>query len=950
MKKALILVLLLLTLTLTSCGKNYLVTFDTQGGTPIEAVEVKKRNKVERPADPTKDGYQFIEWQLNGETFDFDTKIKEDITLVAVWKQTGPTSLAAPTNVVISGNTITWNAVNGATEYEVYVDGAKHTTKTTSLNFDFSNSPLSAVVVVAKCGNVVSSQSEPTIYEKTYTKDEIYDVLGGQVSIDKIEQYPEVFNTCAQVVTKYNIDMNIFYGDYIENIYQYAKTHRPIDLVLAGLTVMHSALSNDPYYQPEAPTKYHYYTEELKYLYNEMCQKGLIENTTSDPYEHDKFILFVVPCIMSSISIGKDNYDNAKELILDMLYNGYQNVKIERVGNGYLVTRTILNKQMLFTDEELNKFLQYFRSLGYDSWLYQNKYKVKEAASFYLDTLESYQAIKNILVENEKISKELLADITMDKDSLNQIILDLIDAYEIVLGYEEKVEQLINDFKTADSEDKINLLVEDAKNFSEQVSDLIKDTLPTKEEVDELMDLVKYAKTLLLELDSYVATDFAEYIVNVEKAISVLEAGLNDAITLTNKVLDIVDKIEVNELKNALSFATNLTTDLPKEVVDLGKKLFSELTKVIGDFEFSSGLVDLNAIELFNQILISGGSPDAIGVIELVGGLDLTQKEIDLVIKEAYNFIYYILKYDFNPIIDLLTNQETSEDYLLMLSDKIDHLFGYAFEYVTKDLIKKYESYIINGFENNGYDTSYYQVLLDNLEAFKKYFKINTVCSIISSLRYELSMSSHTECKVIFYYLKQSSNQDVKSMAQAYVQTSIKFNDLTSDYYNDYLNSPIISDFQGTMSILEKLLEKQEFELTQTELDLIASYRYNHVFDYAEWSYPTMVEITFDDNNQQIIFSIKDQYDSQYDFYDLQRNVEFIVVTNDFGVYNYYTYIDLNDDDEYILPYQTIYNIIGTDKLSKCVKIYIEYVWFSFGPSSSGDSNLKGSDLTHIIK
>ena len=655
MKKALILILLVLTLTLTSCGKKYTVVFDTQGGTPIETVEVKKRDKVDRPSDPTKEGYLFVEWQLDGETFDFDTKIKEDITLVAVWKQTGPTSLDTPTNVVINGNTISWNAVNGATEYEVYIDGVKHTTNTTTLNFDFSKTPLTAVTVIAKSGKVASKQSEPVIYEKTYTSEELYEIFEGKVDMDEIHEYFEAYNTGAQVIKKYNIDIDRLGGEWVD-IIQYVKENRPIDLVLAGIIFMQSLIPFAPGFQPMEPTE-DLYSEELTHFYNELCQNGLIENTTSDPYEHDKFILFVVPCIMSSSDIGKDSHDNAQELILDILYYGYPNVKIERVENGYLVTRTILNKQMLFTDEELNKINQYFRHLDYDSWLYQNQNEVREAARNYVNSLERYHGMKKIIDENEKISKELLTDITMDKDSLNQIIQDLIDAYEVVLGYEDKIDQLINDFENADSEAKINLLVEDAKNFSEQVADLIKDTLPTQEEIDKLLGLVKHAKTLVLYIDSYMAADFAEYILNIENTITLLDAALNDAVALTNKVLNIVEKLEVEELKTALEFSTNLTTDIPKEVVDLVKKLFSEITKIVGEFEFSSGLFDLSSLEIVNQILISGGSSDAIGVIELLSGLDLSQKEIDLVIAEAYEFIDYILKYDFNSIIVLLVNQ-----------------------------------------------------------------------------------------------------------------------------------------------------------------------------------------------------------------------------------------------------------------------------------------------------
>ena len=89
MRKNIILgiILLFLTVALTSCGKKYTVTFDTQGGTAIESVEVKKKKTIQKPTDPTKEGYTFVEWLLEGETFDFNTKITEDITLIAKWNQ-----------------------------------------------------------------------------------------------------------------------------------------------------------------------------------------------------------------------------------------------------------------------------------------------------------------------------------------------------------------------------------------------------------------------------------------------------------------------------------------------------------------------------------------------------------------------------------------------------------------------------------------------------------------------------------------------------------------------------------------------------------------------------------------------------------------------------------------------------------------------------------------------
>ncbi len=70
-------------------SKEYLVKFNTNGGSPIESVKVKENHKVEKPDDPTKNGYIFAGWYYNDKEFDFDTKITKDITLEAYWSENG---------------------------------------------------------------------------------------------------------------------------------------------------------------------------------------------------------------------------------------------------------------------------------------------------------------------------------------------------------------------------------------------------------------------------------------------------------------------------------------------------------------------------------------------------------------------------------------------------------------------------------------------------------------------------------------------------------------------------------------------------------------------------------------------------------------------------------------------------------------------------------------------
>lgn len=82
---------IIILLLLKGCEKSYTISFDTDGGTFIKDIEFKKSDYLEEPIEPTKEGYKFIGWYYNGELFDFNTKIKEDIKLVAKWEKLGIT-------------------------------------------------------------------------------------------------------------------------------------------------------------------------------------------------------------------------------------------------------------------------------------------------------------------------------------------------------------------------------------------------------------------------------------------------------------------------------------------------------------------------------------------------------------------------------------------------------------------------------------------------------------------------------------------------------------------------------------------------------------------------------------------------------------------------------------------------------------------------------------------
>lgn len=78
-------ILIVLLLFFLLWGRKYNVKFDVDG-VIVETQKVKKNETATKPEDPTKAGYQFANWYLEDEIFDFNTPITKNITLVAKWE------------------------------------------------------------------------------------------------------------------------------------------------------------------------------------------------------------------------------------------------------------------------------------------------------------------------------------------------------------------------------------------------------------------------------------------------------------------------------------------------------------------------------------------------------------------------------------------------------------------------------------------------------------------------------------------------------------------------------------------------------------------------------------------------------------------------------------------------------------------------------------------------
>ena len=87
---ALLIAILLTSLFVAACERQqFTVSFDSQGGSEVAPILVLYDEPIEKPENPTKEGYSFDGWYLEenlATAYDFKFLVREDFTLYAKWK------------------------------------------------------------------------------------------------------------------------------------------------------------------------------------------------------------------------------------------------------------------------------------------------------------------------------------------------------------------------------------------------------------------------------------------------------------------------------------------------------------------------------------------------------------------------------------------------------------------------------------------------------------------------------------------------------------------------------------------------------------------------------------------------------------------------------------------------------------------------------------------------
>ena len=81
---------IIMLILLVGCGTQATISFDTNGGSPIDDITFTVGEGVDMPDNPTKEGYQFEDWYIDKDLTNLLVdiqNIEEDITLYAKWSE-----------------------------------------------------------------------------------------------------------------------------------------------------------------------------------------------------------------------------------------------------------------------------------------------------------------------------------------------------------------------------------------------------------------------------------------------------------------------------------------------------------------------------------------------------------------------------------------------------------------------------------------------------------------------------------------------------------------------------------------------------------------------------------------------------------------------------------------------------------------------------------------------
>lgn len=871
MKATFVLTLVLSLVVLTSCKKKFTVTFNSNGGTAVAEVEVKKGEKVEKPADPTREGFEFEGWTLDGELYNFNQEVNSNITLIAKWKeksQVVENKGEAPKNVQMSDTTISWDSVDSATGYVVYINGVAKSVQGTSIQLSeiatLLNNVEDVICVTSQFGEDESSPSIPLVKRGNISDSEVNEIMQSLANMNlSKEQAKEI----AYTMKKYQISVSD-----LTNLMQTIDTTSPQAFMQTCITLLdnpklvgiietlfvmgYGQVQNFVNQLESMPTVT--LTENDKALINEMYNsiKEMGYMGKDDAFEDKLYVEIVLPWI-SSIVASKNLMDNTmamNQLIVlgTYIYGWYlssQDFKATR--NGQVITIQMSNEVITTNFQEISQL--FVAALQFDSaytTVLETYYQVK----IFPVAIQAFKEIKPMLEANYEKAKGMISVyLPVFVDGVKNIL----SMTDMMNGLVEAVQNIVNQLQNVQSEEEFKEVVKSANAFKNQALDAIIEVLPTQKQWNAITAVMDYCLGNTEEGKAFVqsftynkVTEFAQ----VLSSFKTLDLTKYDIMTVVNAIM-MQDEESIQAAKVVIMQMLNdIETLLPKK--EQQPKTLEEICEEI--------MKKLQQTEAESFPILS--------LLNVIFGEEVTNESVEKVMICVNEFVEYVVNYPFDEAkVKAIIEQIMANGYvdyecasqLAMIG--VEVLFGFVDEekivqfkgVVLKvlELVKPEYVEMVNGI---------IEIVNKHLDVFKEWSQLNMSSAMNQDIA---NLEAIIDANIAF---ASSAKYETFRNAMREIYNLIEGPEATDEQFNAFVPTDLATKLQQAKA----LIGIQEYALTEEQRNLIGEITGTCLV--IEWIYPEadFIQLSLE-NNTLVIRLDETKLPANYsywcwDFYELE--------------------------------------------------------------------------------
>ncbi|MCM1259763.1 MAG: InlB B-repeat-containing protein [Prevotella sp.] len=812
---------LTLGLFLASCQKKVKVTFGSEGGTAVSAIETKKGSTIQAPADPTREGYIFLYWTLNGEKFDFATKINDNITLLAKWQDESVLpAMPTPNHVRVEDGVVKWDAVENAGGYLVYVDGVSHSVTTNAYALGNIESAIISVVTLP----------QTTDYKKSVPSEEIHYVMGPSEA--EVTACMETFGLdetrvndatmLAYVLKKYGLtiqEVQMVMNAGEEGILQVLESKKLNAYLALGLTYLdmnmrYQIINNQDGLEMD-------FTEDekqgMQQLFDKVVQSGAYTSTVQSVFDDDQFMNLVAPNLLLSFSTGATT-TNPILTLASQACSGMMPYQMRRNGETITFTSEMLGKTYALNLNEIVLLLN--APLTVDD--YNVLYLFYQKQQSMVGQIVYEKALKALEEKDGALDAYLEQHLEGLTTFVNKGYAKSKTLFMVVPQLVGLIQQLPN---VTDSTEFLGMLNQ-ILILKNQIVDVIKSILPTEAElvvINDLLDVFPY-EALFISMNPALSGMIGNISIEITK---------EDLATLED-VLDFIKKIDTKHYDLMTMIQYFVFGDTTKEelaMAEVGKLVQDLSVLVLGNIQMGGATLDtyLDAIiDKLNTLPI-----DIPSAFSLFFGFELDKTVLKELADEVVVLVRTLSKVELDEtfIIAFVTNIANggtpSTEEIMYLVEAVSPVL---FDYIDAYYISTHEKYIKGALFSLTYGhlpegvtvDQIYQTLFEHFDGLKQYARMLLQNQMIQSSGV---MDGEKICLENYLTFVQNAKavEDVKAILEMIFELQgLDVND--NDLYVFLSNQPA-EQIQYALDILTKEAPTDEELMQLDELLIVLAIR-----------------------------------------------------------------------------------------------------------------------------